>query len=254
MRISCLAATALYLLSAPALAVSTFESSSQLSYSYLLQDLDLTDDMGPSLSIGSDRVVVAGTYALPPGSNGIEERNFFSTGAGVVSSFEGPLFNLASSSSGTGMTRNQLAVSFLGPIRFSLYGAFSGDRFQVALGPKSQLIAMATGSASVAMNFDGIGETAVRSTTGVFFNGDLSPNFGDERSLSLSTAGEQSFANQAFTVTITNSGNSSLTGLLGFFSSSTVTAAIPEPSTYALMFAGLGALGIARRRALKKRH
>jgi hypothetical protein len=52
---------------------------------------------------------------------------------------------------------------------------------------------------------------------------------------------------QRLELTITNNGSDYLVGSLGLNSGVTV-AAIPEPSTYALFAAGLGALGWATRR------
>lgn len=132
----------------------------------------------------------------------------------------------------------QFSNSFSGDTAFNDYVAFSTEGIQ-------GIVASLSGTGEGAFTFKGfnlLDSDKNLIATGSVFNSDSQVSFG-----SLKSIQEGSYYLQVV--------GSSLGATAGYNGTITVSAAVPEPETVALMLSGLGIIGLAgRRKMLKKPH
>lgn len=220
----------------PALAQSASASVGTAGFSYQLIDLDPTDNIAPAISF-NERLESTSWYDNGTGVVDYDQIQTFGTTSIARA------FGAASTSSTATTSRAQAGFELASPY-FQLFSSqhFHGWDFEIT--PSTGILFRANATLSATHAGDGTRSLARASMVG-YLN-----HFGDESLEQSDFTDMVSIENGARAYTLSgylHSGQESLRGAFGIGTEATAAfygiSPVPEPSTYAMLLAGLGLLG-----------
>lgn len=222
---------------APACAQSASASAALTGFSYRLIDLDLTDSITPTFTF-TERW---NSYSSLDINQRFAELDYVDTIG--TTSVTRP-FGAASTTSGATSHRGEAAISALGS-RHQQFRTSNSYGMFFALSPFTRIEFSATATIDAASQGDQMSATSWISFNGVHF--DTNAVFDKFETFHVTHDGERDLSLSGFLETgrLAADGAFSIDTLT---SASSQAAVVPEPSTYAMLLAGLGLLGWRARR------
>lgn len=227
--------------SAPVLAQSASASVDTSGFSYQLIDLDLNDQITPAISF-TERIASTSHYDNGSGVVDVDAIETFGT-TSITRAF---------GSAATRSTATSSSVQAGFELASPYFQLFSGQHFygwDFEITPSTGILFRTTATLNAAHAGDGTRSLAKASMVGYLYHyGDESQEQSDFTDLVAIENGARSYTLSGYL----HSGQESLRGAFGIGTEATAAfygiSPVPEPSTYAMLLAGLGLLGWRARR------